>query len=135
MKAPVAQSQAATRSSEAAARKRSQVLTKATVRVAAQLGLGQIDLAKVIGISPATASRLHAGEWAIPAHTKQWELAALLVRVYRSLDAMVGGNEEHVRQWFHADNIHLGGAPARLIFTIEGLTNVARYLDGMRGAQ
>jgi DNA-binding XRE family transcriptional regulator len=114
---------------------RSQVLTKATIRVASQLGLGQAELAKIMGISPASASRMFAGHWAIPERTKSWELAALLVRVFRSLDALVGGNEKHVGQWFRAENLHLGGTPGRLVFTIEGLTNVARYLDAMRGAQ
>jgi hypothetical protein len=114
---------------------RSQVLTKATIRVANQLGLGQAELAKVMGISPASASRMFAGSWTIPERTKSWELAALLVRVFRSLDALVGGNDKHVEQWFRAENLHLGGAPGRLVFTVEGLTNVARYLDAMRGAQ
>jgi|SRR4051794_40311849 DNA-binding XRE family transcriptional regulator len=124
-------------SDSAVASTRSKVLTKATVRVAAQLGLGQAELAKVIGISPSSASRMSAGHWTIQEHTKSWELAALLVRVFRSLDALVGGGgtEGHVKQWFRADNTHLGGAPAKLVFTIEGLTNVARYLDAMRGAQ
>ena len=40
---------------------RARVLTKATHRVAVQLGLGQANLARVIGISPSTASRMYAG--------------------------------------------------------------------------
>jgi DNA-binding XRE family transcriptional regulator len=118
----------------AAAAARARVLTKATLRVAGQLGLGQSELARVIGISASTASRMHAGSWAIPEQTKSWELAALLVRVFRSLDALVGGTEKHVRQWFRAENLHLGGSPFNLVLTVEGLTHVARYLDAMRGA-
>jgi DNA-binding XRE family transcriptional regulator len=119
----------------AVATMRSQVLTKATCRVAIQLGLGQAELAKVIGVSASSASRMYAGTWTVQEHTKSWELAALLVRVFRSLDALVGGNEKHVKQWFRAENTHLSGSPASLVFKIEGLTNVARYLDAMRGAQ
>ena len=122
--------------SEAPATKRSVVLTKATIRVAEQLDLGQGALAKVLGISAPTVSRMFKGKWLIlEKDSKTWELAVMLVRVYRSLGAMVGGNEEHLKEWFHADNVHLGGTPADLAFTIEGLTNVARYLDAMRGAQ
>lgn len=120
----------------AAATKRSVVLTKATIRVAEQLELGQGELARVLGISAPTVSRMFKGKWLISEkETKTWELAVMLVRVFRSLGAMVGGSEEHVKEWFHADNAHLGGVPANLAFTIEGLTNVARYLDAMRGAQ
>jgi DNA-binding XRE family transcriptional regulator len=122
--------------SEAAATKRSVVLTKATIRVAQQLELGQGALAKILGISAPTVSRMFKGKWLIAENDgKTWELAVMLVRVFRSLGAMVGGNEEHVKEWFHAENMHLGGTPADLAFTIEGLTNVARYLDAMRGAQ
>jgi DNA-binding XRE family transcriptional regulator len=136
MEEKMAQTDGGSEASESAvATMRSKVLTTATVRVANQLGLGQAELAKVIGISPSTASRMFAGGWMIAEHTKSWELAALLVRVFRSLDALVGGTEKHVKQWFRAENVHLGGSPSNLVFTIEGLTNVARYLDAMRGAQ
>jgi len=122
--------------SAAAAAKRSLVLTKATIRVAQELELGQGALAKILGISAPTVSRMFKGKWLIAENDgKTWELAVMLVRVFRSLGAMVGGNEEHLKEWFHAENTHLGGTPADLASTIEGLTNVARYLDAMRGAQ
>src|SRR5450755_1417701 len=80
--------------SEATATKRSAVLTKATMRVAEQLDLGQGALAKVLGISAPTVSRMFKGKWLISEKdSKTWELAVMLVRVYRSLGAMVGGNE------------------------------------------
>jgi len=120
---------------EALADKRSRVLTTATVRVADQLGLGQAELARILGLSPSTVSRMVKGDWLIPPEAKTWELAAMLVRVFRSLAALVGGNEKHVQQWFRAENVHLGAAPAKLVFKIEGLTRVAAYLDAMRGAQ
>ena len=138
MKAAMAHSKGSTggHASAAAATKRSVVLTKATIRVAQQLDLGQGALAKVLGISAPTVSRMFKGKWLISENDgKTWELAVMLVRVFRSLGAMVGGNEEHVKEWFHADNAHLGGVPATLASTIEGLTDVARYLDAMRGAQ
>ncbi|HEX3903998.1 MAG TPA: XRE family transcriptional regulator [Polyangia bacterium] len=136
MKRKMAQSEAGAQASDAAAKRRSAVLTKATIRVADQLGLGQAALAKVLGISPATVSRMFKGDWTIPVKdAKTWELAAMLVRIFRSLGPLVGGNEKHVKEWFHAENIHLAGVPANLVFKIEGLTNVARYLDAVRGAQ
>src|SRR5690348_15540340 len=83
---------------------RAQVLTKALVTVAARLGLSQGQLAKAIGVSPATASRMYAGTTLLDDDSKPFELGALLVRIFRSLDALVGGNETHVREWFHAQN-------------------------------
>lgn len=119
----------------AAVQRHAAVLTKAVVATAARLGLSQGSLAKAIGVSPATASRMCAGTALLDDGSKPFELGALLVRIFRSLDALVGGDETHVRQWFHAENEHLGGAPDRLVLTVEGMTNVARYLDAVRGAQ
>ena len=59
--------------------------------------------------------------------------ALLFVRLFRSLDALVGGSAEKARLWLHAQNHHLGAPPARLIATTQGLVHVADYLDAMRG--
>ena len=53
--------------------------------------------------------------------------------VYRSLDAMVGGNPEALRAWLTHANDHLHGVPAELLRTPQGLVHVADYLDAMRG--
>ncbi len=90
MKPRAAHAEATARMSAPVASPRSAVLTKATVRVARQLALGQGELGKVLGLSPATVSRMFKNEWAIPEGSKAWELAAMLVRVFRSLDAVVG---------------------------------------------
>ena len=57
----------------------------------------------------------------------------LLLRLYRSLDTLVGGDQAKARSWLHADNAHVGGIPARRILTIEGLVDVVGYLDALRG--
>ena len=57
----------------------------------------------------------------------------LFVRMFRSVDALVGGDVEAARQWLHAENVHLEGVPARLIQTVTGLVDVVEYLDAMRG--
>lgn len=109
------------------------VLSKAAVRAADQLGLRQSDLARVLGLSAATASRLHAGTWQLSAGTKAWELATVFVRVYRSLAAITGGGIQPMRQWLHSGNEALGGEPAARIQSAEGLISVLHYLDAARG--
>jgi len=109
------------------------VLTRALLRTASTLGLSQKDTARIIGVSTASMSRVAAGERALVPDSKEGELALLLIRVFRSLDALVGGKEENARKWFHASNGHLGGVPAARVQTIEGLVHVAEYLDAMRG--
>lgn len=108
------------------------VVTKAVLRVAAALDVSQKELARILGLSEATVSRLMSGKLLVDAESKEGELALLLVRVFRSLDALVG-DEAKARAWFHADNLHLGGVPADRVRTVEGLVHVAEYLDAMRG--
>ncbi len=109
------------------------VLSKATVRAAEQLGLRQTQLAKLLGLSAATASRLTAGTWVLPEEGKAWELAAAFVRLYRSLAAITGGKTQAMRDWLHSDNDALGGEPAKRILSAEGLIHVLQYLDATRG--
>lgn len=109
------------------------VLRKALLRAAELLGLSQKELAGVLGVSAATLSRLVGGERGVDPASKEGELALLLIRVFRSLDALLGGKEADVRAWFQAPNVHLGGIPAVQVRTVTGLVHVAEYLDAMRG--
>jgi DNA-binding XRE family transcriptional regulator len=109
------------------------VLGKAVLRVAERLGLTQKELGKIMGVSPASVSRLASGKAPIDPEDKSGELALLLVRVFRSLDALVGGDEGKARAWFQAHNDHVGGVPAERVSSVEGLVHVAQYLDAMRG--
>jgi transcriptional regulator with XRE-family HTH domain len=109
-----------------------QVLTRAVLAAAGQLGVRPRQLAAVLGVSEATVSRLPRGRGLAPA-SKEGELALLFVRLYRSLDALVGGDDDKARAWLHANNDHLRGIPADRICTVEGLVDVVQYLDAMRG--
>jgi hypothetical protein len=108
------------------------VLTRALCRAAESLGLTQRELATVLGVSEASISRLGRGRWLDPA-SKEGELALLLLRLYRSLDSLIGGDEAKARAWIHATNSHLGGVPAVQIRTVSGLVDVVGYLDALRG--
>jgi plasmid maintenance system antidote protein VapI len=108
------------------------VLAKATARAAALLGLNGALLAKVIGASEATVSRIVRGERPLPPQTKAGELAALLVRLFRSLDALVGNDESRRLAWMRSPNDALNGTPAELIQKAEGLVLTLAYVDGMR---
>jgi hypothetical protein len=108
------------------------VLRKAVLSASTRLGLRQRDLAGVLGASEASVSRLLRGRGIAP-QSKEGELALLFLRVYRSLDALVGGDDVQARAWLHATNDHLGGVPADRLMQVEGLVDVAQYLDAMRG--
>jgi DNA-binding XRE family transcriptional regulator len=109
------------------------VLTGGVVRTAALLEITQARVAQVLGLSPATVSRMSSGTYTLDANKKEWELAALLVRLFRSLDALIGANDSASRAWLHGENSGLHGRPIELIRHAEGLVRVVQYLDAARG--
>ena len=108
------------------------VLAKATARASELLGLTGVALARTIGLSEPTVSRILRGEKTIAPTSKEGELALLLVRVYRSLDALVGTDDARRRAWMDTDNQALGGRPLQLVQRADGLVATLNYLDGMR---
>ena len=107
------------------------IITKALMRAAQALDISGADLAKILGVSGATISRLP--ERNIKREKKEADLALLLLRLFRSLDALVGGNEPAARDWFHSQNHHLNGVPAELVQKPDGLVHVVDYLEAFRG--
>ena len=108
------------------------VLTKATLRAAEYLGLTQATLAKVVAISPASVSRMSKGNHLLAPDRAEWQLAALFVRLFRGLDAIVAGDEKSLRAWMQNYNTDLNGIPAELIQTIPGLVGTVEYVDASR---
>ncbi len=108
------------------------VLAKAALAAAERLGLRHKQLGEIIGSSEASISRLR-GERGLDPERKEGELALLFLRLYRSLDALLGGDDMKSRAWLHEQNDHVGGIPAERIRTVEGLIDVVQYLDAMRG--
>jgi transcriptional regulator with XRE-family HTH domain len=110
------------------------VLTAATLKAAEWMGLSQAQLARVIGVSAPTVTRMKSGAYLLAETRKEWPLAALLVRLYRSLDSIVGGRQSDARAWlFGANRAFDGAVPAELIVDVRGLVHVTDYLDAARG--
>lgn len=104
-----------------------QTLTKATLRAGKALGLTQADVGAVIGRDRTSLRR------GIDPDSKAGELAALLIRLYRSLYALVGGDADAMRHWMTTENHHTGGVPKDQILTVAGLVGVLEYVDAIRG--
>lgn len=108
------------------------VLSKAVARAAERLDISKSLLAKVLGVSPPTITRLYGGTYLLDQNRKEWDFALLFVRVFRSLDSIVG-NESTARNWLNSDNLGLNAKPIELIRNTEGLVRVVQYLDASRG--
>lgn len=115
-----------------AASEREQVLTKAVLNTAERLKLKAATVSAVIGVSEATVSRMKNGAYTLESGTKPFELAVLLVRLYRSLDAIVGGEDRIAQAWLENPNTVLDARPIEKIGTVAGLVDVIAYLDARR---
>lgn len=107
-------------------------VTKAVLRAAQRLGLSNKIIGGIVGLSEATISRMGSGAYTLATDAKPFELAVLFVRLYRSLDAITGGDDDVARAWLRNDNTALGGAPLTLVQSVPGLFNVIAYLDARR---
>jgi hypothetical protein len=104
------------------------VLTRALIKAGKELGLTQSDLGSIVGRDRTALSR-----GAIEPQSKAGELALLVVRAYRALFVLVGGDPHQMKHWMHTANHHVGGIPAELVRTVPGLMRVVEYLDAIRG--
>lgn len=107
------------------------VLYKAFINACHALELSNTEASHIIGVNPSTLSR-NAAQGFKP-ESKQGELQLQLVRVYRSLYAIAGGQQDFMRHWLNSPNHALGGAPRELLRSVVGLVSVNQYLDAMRG--
>ena len=108
------------------------VVTKAALRAADRLGVPNRSLARMLGLSEATVSRMGSGTYLLKSGDKPFELALMFLRLFRSLDALSGGDEQTARAWLRNDNLALGGVPLTLIESLAGMVTVVGYLDAHR---
>lgn len=104
------------------------VLGEAVLNAGAHLGLSASQVGQVIGRDRSSISRS-----GVNPHSKSGELAMCLIRIYRSLFALVGGDAEHMRHFMRTENRGTGGVPQEQIHRVSGLIGVMQYLDAMRG--
>ena len=108
------------------------VVTRAVLRAAGRLGVSNKVLGRIIGLSEATVSRMGSGSYTLSRGDKAFELAVLFIRLFRSLDAIAGGDEAVATAWLKNEHLVLGDMPLALIQSVPGLVNVLGYLDARR---
>lgn len=108
------------------------ILTEAVVRAGSFWSLTNAKLGQVLGLSATTVSRLRSGQARLDLQSKSFEAAQYLVRLFRSLDAMMGSDDAAARRWLIAHNRDLGARPVDLIDSFKGLMTVCDYVDAFR---
>jgi len=111
-----------------------ETLTEAVLRASDLLNVSQNELAAILGVSPATISRMSSGRYLLQTDRKEWQLAVLFVRFFRSLDSITAGKDDLSRAWLRGHNDALNGVPAALLGDIESFVRVVQYLDASRAS-
>lgn len=109
-----------------------EALSAALVRIADYWGLSNAKLGVVLGLSPATASRLKAGKSLLDPASKSFEAGQFMLRLFRSLDAVMGSDDDASRRWLATPNLDLADRPLDLIDSFRGLITVCDYVDAYR---
>ncbi|MBK6629725.1 MAG: DUF2384 domain-containing protein [Betaproteobacteria bacterium] len=112
---------------------RARILSSAVAEVARHLGISSVELGGILGISQSSASRLMNGIYSLHEHQKEWELAALFVRLYRGLYSIVGSNDQLAMDWLKSRNSAFGNqVPLAVIQQASGLVHACDYVDAHR---
>ncbi len=109
-----------------------QVLATAVLKLKDMLKISSDDLGKIIGVHRNTITRF-LKKADIDPNSKEGELSLLLIRIYRSLYALNGGNIGAIRHWLTTNNRHIQGVPLECMKSVLGLSKVVNYLDAIRG--
>jgi antitoxin Xre/MbcA/ParS-like protein len=113
-------------------RDRAGALSAAVTRIADFWGFSNAKLAVILGLSPATVSRLRAGNTLLDPASKSFEAGQFLLRLFRSLDALLGSDDAAARGWLDALNLDLGVRPVERLDTMRGLIEVCDFVDFYR---
>ncbi len=106
-----------------------EVVSKALLRAADDLGLNGCYLAKIVGLSTATISRVRRGTCQISPETKPYEMAMMVIRIHQALAKIMSDDKAAMRSWMSSENQELKAVPAEKIKDIRGLVSVLVYTE------
>lgn len=109
-----------------------QVLATALDNLRTILNISINDISEIIGVHRNTLSNALKNKH-IETKNKEGECSLLLIRIYRALYALNGGNVDAMNHWLRTNNRHIQGIPLETMKTVLGLSKVVNYLDAIRG--
>ena len=108
------------------------ILAKALLNAAKILNITNTELSEIVDISESRLSKISNDKAQINPNRKEFELSLLFIRIFRSLDAITGGDNSVSSDWIRNNNTAINDIPLERIKKIDGLVNVLSYLDSRR---
>ena len=109
------------------------LVTGAILKAAELVGIRPAELSRMLGVSESKISRMKSGSAALKPGAKEFELALLVLRVFRSAGALYGADFAYISDWLRAGHLDLKPTPLERMQTVSGVVDVANYLDYFRG--
>lgn len=109
---------------EIKARSAVEIVSRSVIKAGLQMGLTGAQLARVLGLSAATVSRMRSGKHLLVYNSKPYELAILLLRVHHGLLSITKGDTQAMKTWMKTENTAIGDIPAHKILRVQGLIAV-----------
>lgn len=104
------------------------ILAKAFFNASEQLNLSQTQLAVILGISEPAINKLRS-EYQIDPFSQQGERALSVIRLFKALYDLSGGDQEWIQQFLNTKNRVTGGIPLKQIETAHGLVAVLQFVE------
>lgn len=106
------------------------LLTAAIMKVAVLWGMTDDKLGAALSLPSSTIKQLRLEEAELDQASDGFENAQHLLRLARSLGAMLGSDESATRTWFSTYNVNLAARPIDLIENGGGLSAVGQHVEG-----
>jgi hypothetical protein len=108
-----------------------QVLSRALLRAAENLGLSHLEVAQALQVEQAAATRLMLEQECLHKDTLAWVRACLLIRLELALAAVLTPEQRGL--WYHRLNHYVQATPAYLVADRpSGLIRLLDYAEGAR---
>jgi hypothetical protein len=110
------------------------LVSKATVRAAAHLGLPDPVLATILGLSTLAVEETTESQTSLIQDWQTLERAAPLLRLSRALDHGLGGDAEAAESWMRSHNTGFDARPIDVLQTVGGPERVLDRVQTLLGS-
>jgi hypothetical protein len=110
------------------------LVSKATVRAAAHLGLPDPVLATILGLPTSVVEQARESRTLLIQEWRTLERAAPLLRLSRALDHGLGGDLEAAGSWLRSHNTAFGACPLDVLQTAGGSQRVLDRVQTLLGS-
>ena len=110
---------------------KSKVLVKASWKAAEQLGLKPEQFIKILHLESVDVNLSEATLMLDP-NSKQEEIALILIRIYKAIYTLNGGDIEWIHHFLNSTNLLTGGIPMEQLKSMDGLLSVLNTVESLQ---